>query len=321
MLRAGLAWDGDRPTRMKKTPLVVVAAVAASVLALATEQASEAAPRPTRPPTTPTGTPAPAPAVDPAPSIAGFAFYGGAAKSKPNLALKSIAYEVPVRVSGMNARTGKLKVTRNGSVQLNAPFTIASGETKTIPVVDSVGMEKSCQAAHLVLELAGSGFDVKKTATVTPTCSYQSTTVDPLSSAPPDRLAAGRKNHVHLGGVTASFTAPGASPAATIASNGVSACASSIVFKTTVKNELSHAVKGVSLAITLGGVLKGGSPPFDLAPGQTRDATAVIPYEGEAGTYEARVGDPNNSAGGALTPSSFHLDVTRSCSLSAGLDP
>jgi hypothetical protein len=306
---------------MKKSPLVVLVTVAASVLALSAEHASEAAPRPAPPPTAPTGTSAPAPAADPAPSIAGFAFYGGAAKSKPNLALKSIAYEVPVRVTGTSPRTGKLKVTRNGSTQLNAPFTIVSGETKTIPVVDSVGMDKSCQAAHLVLELAGSGFEVKKTATVTPTCSYQSATVDPVSSAPPDRLVSARKNHVHLGGVAVSFTAPGAAPAASLSSSSAVACASSIVFKTTVKNDLSHAVKGISLAITLGGVAKGASAPFDLAPGQSKDAAAVVTYAGEAGTYEARVGDPSNSAGGAVTPSPFHLDVTRSCSLSAGLDP
>jgi len=305
---------------MKKRPLVVLSCLAFAVLALSTQHDSMAAPGSALPPTRPTAT-IPPPKLDVPPSIAGFAFLGGAT-SKANPPLKSFALEVPVRVSGSSPRSGKLLVKQDGSTILNAPFTIAAGETKAIPVVSQGNTEKTCHPSNFELEIEGSGFDVKKTATLSSACTYTSENVNPWNLATPDLVEARQTSHVYFNDVSVSYLAVGASnTSGHIFQSGVTACAANVVFKTTVKNNLNHAVSGMAVRITLNGVVKGTSLPFSLAAGQSSQQTALFKFAGEAGTYYAELVDPANTAQGLVSSSGYHVDIAHTCTVTTALNP
>jgi len=304
---------------MKKTPLARLSGLALAVIALSVQRESQAAPPSTAPPSGPTALPGPR--LDLPPSIAGFTFFkGGTSKVNPSLA--GFALEVPVHVAGTNPRSGKLLVKRDGAAILDAPFTLGSGETKAIPVNDTVNAETTCRVTRFDLELEGSGFDVKKTATLKSSCSYTSESINPWNLAVPDRVEEREKNHVFFNSVNATFVAAGAGPTAHIPSNQVQACASNVVFTTTVKNDLNHAVSGLILRIRLAnGIRKADSVPFALAAGASSSQTVHFMFAGEAGTYNLELVDPNNTAQGAIATPGFHVDVAHSCTVTTALDP
>lgn len=295
-------WSSNQP--MKKASLLVLSSVAAAVLVLSSQGVSQAAPN------------------DDPPSIAGFGIYnGGTTKNVP--ALKSFALEVPVRVTGASPRTGKLNVKRNGSTILNAPFTIGGGETKAIPLVDSVGTEKACQPAHYNLELIGSDFDVKKTATVTPSCTFSSTWVNPWTAAAPDVVAASKKNHVWFSDADGNFIMPGPGQGywGHIMPKMEHACAASGAFKVRVTNDAGHPVSGLTLTVSLNGKVLGTSPPFTLATGEAAWHTATFKFEGEAGSYVVGLVAPPSRAQSVVASSGYHVDVAHACSITTSLDP
>lgn len=307
---------------MQKKSLFVLSGVAVSVLVLSTQGESHAAPASNLPPTGPAPTVIARPQIDFPPSVSGFHFLGGSAtKANPPATLKGFALEVPIRVSGTSPRTGVLHVKNQGASQVNAPFTIASGETKTIPVVDSIGLANACAPAHYDIELEGSGFDVKKTGTVTASCTFTSKSGNPWNLAVPDRVEERKANHVYFDDATAAFYHVGSSASPTVPSAMVNACGSKLVFKTNVTNNLKHAVSGLRLTITVAGVVKGMSVPFSLAAGKSSSETVETTFAGEAGDYTLVLTDPNNTALGAVSYSGYHVDVARTCSLTSALDP
>ena len=305
---------------MKRSPLLVLSGVALVVTVLATQHESEAAPGGNEPAPRPPGTAIPGPALDVLPSISGFNFFGGGT-TKANADVNNFATEVPIRVSGVNSRTGTLVVKRNNSTILKAPFTIAAGQTKAIPLADGTGVKKACFAAQYDLELEGSGFDVKKKATVTPTCAFTSKSVNPWNLDMPDRVEERMNNHVTFNDVQALFQHVGTNPSPTVSASFYTACASVIVFKSEVRNNLKQAVSGMALKVTLNGAVVGSSTPIALAAGQSAWQTVVVKFDGEAGSYVVALADPTNSAKGAVSGSGYHVDVAHTCSLQAALTP
>ena len=306
---------------MQKKSLLVLSGVAATVLVLSMQRESRAAPASNLPPTSPAPTVVAPPQLDALPSVGGLQFFGGGAtKTNPPPTLKGFALEVSIRVSGTIPRTGVLHVKNQGIAQVNAPFTIASGETKTIPVVDSVGLANACTPAHYDIELQGSGFDVKKTGAVTASCTFTSKSGNPWNLAVPDRVEERKANHVYFDDATAKFLHV-LSSSPTVPSTMLYACGSKLVFTTNVTNALKHGVSGLKLTITLGGVVKGTSLPFSLAADKSASQTVETTFVGDAGEYTLVLTDPDNTAPGAISYSGFHVDVARTCSLTSALDP
>jgi hypothetical protein len=302
---------------MKKPSLVALSALIVGVVALSSQHEGQAAP-PTGP-TAPTGTVLPPPALEPLPSFAGFNLANGA-HTVANASLKSYILEIPVRVSGAKPRAGVLHVKRNGSTIFNKPFDIPGGQTSVLTTADG-GLDKSCHAATYDLELVGSGFDEKKTATVTANCTYTNTNVDPWATLSPLEKQQKVLNHVYAHDALVFFKHGPANPILKAPSMDI-ACSSVLAFTTVVTNNLGHAVSGVHLVVTKDGVVKGTSDAVALAAGASGNAVVLLQFEGEAGSYVLALDGPSDLVrGGSLASSGYHTDIGRACSITAALAP
>lgn len=304
-----------------KSKLAALSAVAVTLLSLCAQHESQAAPSGTGGPTTTLPRPLPRLEVQLPPSIAGLSFYGGGT-TKPNADPKTFALEVPIRGGGGSApRSGTLHVKRGVSTILNAPFTVTGSETKSIPVAGPIGLDKACdRVAEYELQIEGSGFDTKKKAKVTADCTFTSTNVNPWNILPPDRAADRTKNKVFYSNVRIGYHQPVQPAQPEITPKMNQACGSHISVKANVTNNLSHAVTNIVVSANLNGESKGAGG-VSLAAGETKEVTFTFYFWGEAGAYDIKLADTNNSAGGQIDNAGFHFDIGRTCSLTAALLP
>ncbi len=289
---------------MKK--LAIAALLGATTLALATSQSegeSRAAAPGGAPTVGPTGT-VPQPKLDLAPSVQGVFFQGGGTQ-KTNAALHPLALELHLKNHGNVPKQGTLTVQAGAMMIANGPFSLAGGESKSLPFFDNLGFQGPCQGPLTYdTKLQGDGFVTQSKARITKACSYGGQVKNPWSMLPPDRVWDHSQNRVYYNTVN-------------VAAN--LSCGGGLTFTAPVKNNTKHAVSGILFEVLYAGGVKGVSSALSLAPGETKTASTTIYFQGDPGSYTTRIVDPGNTANGAITGSGAAYEVERSCTLT--VDP
>lgn len=252
------------------------------------------------------------PQIDLAPAVRVVAFRRPAGQAGAYTG-GSLPVAIDVENTGATAAENVMVKVASGAKSFEGALTIPARTTRTIVLVDAEGLASSCEAKPYAISLVGAGIaENKRSARITPSCSFSSTLEETWNLMKPDQVEAERNGNAYV-------TSPSiaAAPACGKAAPSIKAR----VVNKSAKSSPSLIVQAKDA--TAGSVKAQTSAAFPLASGEQKEVllTPVANAGAEpAVKMKLSLVDWTKSLGGRTSDGGIFVNTTRSCALDFAME-